>query len=68
MRESSKESLPLASGCHWGCLYGTATVFDTFGIISRVTEGRVPLAYLLALVAMLLTALSYAHFRRISSK
>lgn len=35
------------------------TVFDTFGIVSGVTEGRVPMAYLLALVAVLLTALSY---------
>ncbi|MFP1821805.1 APC family permease [Lonsdalea quercina] len=35
------------------------TVFDTFGIVSGLTEGRVPLAYLLALVAVLLTALSY---------
>ena len=29
------------------------TVFDTFGIVSETTDGRVPLAYLLALVAML---------------
>lgn len=45
-----------------------ATVFDTFGIISRVTEGRVPLAYVLALIAMLLTAFSYARFSRLSPK
>ena len=38
------------------------TVFDTFGIVSGITEGRVPLAYLLALCAMLLTAWSYARF------
>ena len=36
------------------------TVFDTFGIVSDVTSGRVPLAYIFALVAMLLTAFSYA--------
>lgn len=35
------------------------TVFDTFGIVSKITEGRVPLAYLLALAAVLFTALSY---------
>lgn len=35
------------------------TVFDTFGIVSKLTEGRVPLAYLLALAAVLFTALSY---------
>lgn len=37
-------------------------VFDTFGIVSGITEGRVPLAYILALCAMLLTAFSYARF------
>lgn len=41
-------------------------VFDTFGIVSGCTEGRVPLAYILALFAMLLTAFSYARFSRIS--
>lgn len=35
------------------------TVFDTFGHVSEVTHGRVPMAYLLALVAIMLTALSY---------
>ncbi|MFT4021706.1 MAG: APC family permease [Acinetobacter sp.] len=44
------------------------TVFDTFGIVSGTTEGRVPLAYLFAMVAMLLTAFSYARFARISEK
>jgi hypothetical protein len=29
------------------------TVFDTFGIVSGITNGHVPLAYLLALGAML---------------
>jgi putrescine importer len=43
-------------------------VFDTFGIVSGVTEGRVPLAYILALVAMLLTAFSYARFARKTEK
>lgn len=44
------------------------TVFDTFGIVSGTTEGHVPLAYLFALVAMLLTAFSYARFSRVSEK
>ena len=43
-------------------------VFDTFGIVSGITDGRVPLAYLLALVAMLLTAFSYARFARKTDK
>ncbi|ENV45645.1 APC family permease [Acinetobacter schindleri] len=43
-------------------------VFDTFGIVSGITDGRVPLAYLLALFAMLLTAFSYARFARQTEK
>ena len=67
--ENKHRSLSLWQVVVIGVAYmAPATVFDTFGIISRVTEGRVPLAYLLALVAMLLTALSYARFSRISSK
>lgn len=44
------------------------TVFDTFGIVSGVTDGHVPLAYILALIAMVLTAWSYARFSRESEK
>lgn len=43
-------------------------VFDTFGIVSGITDGRVPLAYILALVAMLLTAFSYARFAKQTEK
>lgn len=43
-------------------------VFDTFGIVSGITDGRVPLAYILALFAMLLTAFSYARFSKHSDK
>lgn len=43
-------------------------VFDTFGIVSGITDGCVPMAYILALAAMLLTAFSYARFSRISDK
>lgn len=35
------------------------TVFDTFGIVSQDTNGHVPTAYLIALIAMLFTAVSY---------
>ncbi|WP_257350295.1 APC family permease [Pseudalkalibacillus decolorationis] len=34
-------------------------VFDTFGIVSEQTGGHVPMAYILAIVAMLFTAASY---------
>ncbi|WP_439945841.1 APC family permease [Streptomyces sp. BBFR109] len=43
-------------------------VFDTFGLVSEETDGHVPLAYLAVLVAVGLTALSYARMaRRITS-
>ena len=35
------------------------TVFDTFGIVSGLTSGHVPSAYILALTGILFTALSY---------
>ncbi|MCO7518703.1 MULTISPECIES: APC family permease [unclassified Pseudomonas] len=35
------------------------TVFDTFGIVSGITAGHVPSAYLLALAGILFTAVSY---------
>lgn len=41
------------------------TVFDTFGIVSGETNGVVPLAYLVALVAMLFTAVSYGRMTRV---
>lgn len=57
---SSKSGLSVWQVVIIGIAYMTPmTVFDTFGIVSGVTEGRVPMAYLLALVAVLLTALSY---------
>lgn len=49
----------------WGIVglglgYMTPTVvFDTFGIVSRLTDGVVPLAYLVGLVVMIFTAISY---------
>jgi putrescine importer len=41
------------------------TVFDTFGIVSGETDGVVPLAYLVALVAMVFTAVSYGRMTRV---
>lgn len=40
------------------------TVFDTFGIVSEETSGVVPLAYLIGLVVLLFTALSYGAMAR----
>ncbi|EYU16018.1 Putrescine importer PuuP [Photorhabdus luminescens] len=35
------------------------TIFDTFGIVSGLTDGHVPTSYAIALIAILFTALSY---------
>jgi amino acid transporter len=35
------------------------TIFDTFGIVTSMTDGHVATAYLFALVAVLFTAVSY---------
>lgn len=49
-----------------GLGYMTPTVvFDTFGIVSEETGGVVPSAYLLALVVMMFTAISYGRMTRI---
>ncbi len=43
-----------------GLGYMTPTVvFDTFGIVSGITDGTVPMAYIVALVVMMFTAVSY---------
>ncbi|WP_309132616.1 APC family permease [Brevibacterium sp.] len=39
-------------------------VFDTFGIVAEATAGRVPLAYILILIAVAITAFSYAKMSR----
>ncbi len=55
-----KRSLGLWAIVGLGLGYMTPTiVFDTFGIVSNETNGVVPLAYLVALVVMLFTAISY---------
>ncbi len=49
-----------------GLGYMTPTVvFDTFGIVSEETGGVVPTAYLLALIVMLFTAISYGRMTRV---
>lgn len=40
------------------------TVFTTYGIVTQVTGGRVPLAYIVTLVAMVFTARSYGLMSR----
>lgn len=40
-------------------------VFDTFGLVSGITDGRVPASYIIVTVAMLLTAYSYSRMVRI---
>lgn len=41
------------------------TVFTTFGTVTRITEGHLPLAYVVTTIAMLFTAFSYANLVRI---
>ena len=49
-----------------GLGYMTPTVvFDTFGIVSAETGSVVPTAYVLALVVMVFTAISYGRMTRI---
>ncbi|MDQ6597432.1 APC family permease [Bacillus salipaludis] len=55
-----KRSLGLWAIVGLGLGYMTPTIaFDTFGIVSKGTNGVVPLAYLTALLVMLFTAISY---------
>lgn len=61
-----KRSLGVWAIVALGLGYMTPTVvFDTFGIVSRLTNGVVPLAYLVALVVMVLTAISYGKMVRV---
>ncbi|GIN19501.1 amino acid permease [Siminovitchia fordii] len=55
-----KRSLKLRHVVFIGLAYmSPLAVFDTFGIISDITKGHVPAAYLLIIVAILFTAYSY---------
>ncbi|WP_141431076.1 APC family permease [Bacillus sp. 03113] len=61
-----KRSIGLWSVVVLGLGYLTpAVVFDTFGIVSGDTDGHVPTAYIIALVAMLFTAYSYGKMVRV---
>ncbi|WCN37599.1 APC family permease [Aneurinibacillus uraniidurans] len=60
-----KRSLGLWSIVMLGVGYMTPmVVFDTFGIVSNETNGHVPVAYVMALAAMLFTAFSYGKMVR----
>ncbi|BBF86037.1 amino acid transporter [Aquitalea magnusonii] len=55
-----ERSLTLGSVVLFGLAYMTPIiVLGTFGILAQMTDGMVPAAYLVALVAMLFTAYSY---------
>lgn len=61
-----KRSLGVWAIVALGLGYMTPTVvFDTFGIVSKQTNGVVPLAYIIALVVMLFTAISYGKMVRV---
>ena len=61
-----KRSLGLWAIVGLGLGYMTPTVlFDTFGIVTKETNGVVPLAYLVALVVMLFTAVSYGRMAKV---
>ncbi|RBP64973.1 amino acid transporter [Brevibacterium sanguinis] len=56
-----KRALGLVGLTLFGLSYmAVATVFTTYGIVNQVTEGRLPLAYVVALITMIFTAMSYA--------
>ncbi|MGP4020068.1 APC family permease [Saccharopolyspora sp. 5N708] len=62
---SLRRSLRLGSVVLFGLAYMTPLiVLGTFGIVSELTSGATPSAYLLALVAMLFTAYSYGTMAR----
>ncbi|WP_217133286.1 APC family permease [Leucobacter chinensis] len=55
-----KRTLGLVSLTAFGVTYMTVvTVFTTYGFVNKETGGHLPAAYLLAIIAMLFTALSY---------
>lgn len=60
-----KKSLKLWQVVVMGLAYLTPmTVFDTFGIVSGISDGHVPASYLLALAGVLFTAISYGKLVR----
>jgi putrescine importer len=66
VRGRRKRSLGLWAIVGLGLGYMTPTVlFDTFGIVTKQTHGVVPLAYLVALVVMIFTAISYGRMAKL---
>ena len=60
-----RKSLKLWQVVMMGLAYLTPmTVFDTFGIVSGISNGHVPASYLLALAGVLFTAISYGKLVR----
>lgn len=60
-RNGLKRELGLGGLILFGLAYmAVATVFTTYGIVNQITEGKLPLAYVVALLTMLFTANSYA--------
>lgn len=58
---SLKRALGLPSLVLFGLVYMVPlTVFTTYGIVTETSGGRLPLAYVVTLIAMVFTALSYA--------
>lgn len=55
-----RRALGLTGLTLFGVTYMTViTVFTTYGIVNQVTDGKLPAAYVIAVVAMLFTAASY---------
>lgn len=64
-RAQLKKSLTLLPVVMIGLAYmQPMTLFDTFGIVSGLTDGHVATAYVFALIAILFTALSYGKLIR----
>mgnify|MGYP000695760553 CR=1 FL=1 len=56
-----KRALGLPSLVLFGLVYMVPlTVFTTYGIVTETSGGRLPLAYIVTLITMVFTALSYA--------
>ncbi|NLS09391.1 APC family permease [Nesterenkonia sp. MY13] len=57
-----KRTLGLPSAVFFGLAYMVPlTVFTTYGIVTQVTSGHLPMAYIFTLAAMFVTALAYAN-------
>lgn len=60
-----KRELGLGGLVLFGLAYmAISTVFTTYGIVNQITDGKLPLAYVVALLTMLFTANSYASMVR----